>query len=133
MNALQEPEKPKPADLGFPRTFLGGVGLAVGSVVLAYVANVISDGKMSYEFRKGFVPVKTEQDRQADLARLRARQRVNSLTEAISKTTDPHEQAMLYLQRAQAYRELGQENQAHTDEGRAQQIQLRSPRSLNPR
>ena len=133
----KDPEKAKSDDWQSPRTWKDWLGLAVGSMVLAYVTNVISDGKMTFKPGKGFVSVKTAQDRQDDLVRLRATkqasEQVKTLTEAISKTTDPHEQARLYLQRAQAYRQLGQENQAHTDEGRAQQIQLWNPRPLNPR
>ncbi len=136
-SAPKVPQKSKSNDWDSPRTWKDWLGLTAGCILLAYVTNVISDGKMTYKPGKGFVSVKTEQDRQADRARLRATQQaseqVKTLTEAISKTTDPHEQARLYLQRAQAYRQLGQENQAHTDEGRAQQIQLWNPRPLNPR
>lgn len=135
-SAAKDPEKSKSDDWPFPRTWKDWLGVAVGSILLAYVTNLISDGKMTYQLGKGFVPVKTAQDRQTDLVRLRATkqasEQVKTLTEAISKTTDPHEQAKLYLQRAQAYRQLGQENQAHTDEGRAQQIQLWNPRPLSP-
>lgn len=131
-SALQEPEQPKPADLSFPEKLLRGLGLAIGSILIGYVTNVISDGKMKYEHRR-FVRVKTDQERQADLAMKQASEQVKTLTEAISKTTNPHEQARLYLQRAQAYRQLGQTDRAHTDEGRAQQLRLWNPPSLNPR
>lgn len=136
-SASNDPEKSKSDDWQSPRTWKDWLGLAAGCILLAYVTNVISDGKMTYRPGKGFVPVKTAQDRQADLARNRATQQaseqVKTLTEAISKTTDPHEQARLHLQRARAYRQLGQENQAQTDEGRAQQLRLWNPPSLNPR
>ncbi len=135
----QEPKAtPKPADTAIPRTWSEWLAFGAASIVVAYVTEVITDGTKTYRPFRGFVTIKTikTESEQADFARLRATLQVRKLTDAIANSTDPSEQANLYQQRAQAYRTLGKNDLAASDESRAQQLQSKilrlAPRPLKP-
>ena len=132
----QTANKPKSAEADFPETWLGWL---TASAVLAATSYWLSDGTRVFVRTKGgklVVPVKTDHGRRIETDRRNAEERVKNLTDAIAKSTDPLEQVKLYQQRAQAYRTLGKNDLAASDEGRAQQLQMKNsrlaPRPLKP-
>ena len=117
-----EADKPKPTESDFPQTWLGWIA---ASVVMGALSYWLSDGKKIIVPTKGgkwAMPIKTEHGRRIETDRRNAAEQVKKLTDAIAKSTDSLEQANLYQQRAQAYRTLGENERAQTDEGRAQQL-----------